>query len=170
MRYAWGKYCLAAGDATHQNTYTDANQIDFNATTQLSTENIQITFGPKVLNQDADFKNTWANGNLKKMLGNDFLKIVDIKVLYGAAASPVIAIDGNHDIVASGTIKFNQLSATTTEHEETLVIEVIDCYSQHSVIKLPIKVVATPVTAGVRGNKVGVNAGKIWDSTGTKAR
>ena len=170
VRYAWGKYCLAAGDATHQNTYTDANQIDFNATTQLKTENIQITFGPKVLNQDADFKNTWANGNLGKMLTNGFLKIVDIKVLYGAAASPVIDIDRTHDIVTNGTIKFNQLSATTTEHEETLVIEVIDCYSQHSVIKLPIKVVATPVTSGVAGNTAGVNAGKIWNSGNTMAR
>ena len=164
VTYKWGMVCTQSGSGTPgTNTYVAdkfelANKVAFGGGT-LDLANVQAYYGKKTAGVDTWMVNdNYATASLGNLLTSNYLKKVDAKLLYGGAASPIFSV-----AVTGSTVTFTQLSATTTAHEETLVIEVIDCFSQHSVIELPVSVGVAGTPAG---QSITHTTGIVVDTTG----
>ncbi|MDD6042985.1 MAG: hypothetical protein PUB87_04430, partial [Eubacteriaceae bacterium] len=112
-------------------SYTAGSEVALTGALDLST--VKVKYGLKA--QVAGISYT----TLKDLITYGYLKLIDAYTsangVKNAYIKPVVKDDGSFD-------GFNQVAEKTIDHNETLVLKVVDCFNYKQTIELPIQIVS----------------------------
>ena len=130
-----------------------------NTTKNFTLKNILTHVGVKSGVTDVPGNDT-AGSNLETWIKQDYLKVLYTYTVQGGIKNPYFA----PSIDAEGNITFTQKVAKTVDHEESLVIGVVDCHNNKTEITVPVRVVSSyNTTESANGVNISENSWSIND-------
>ena len=130
-----------------------------NTTKNFTLKNILTHVGVKSGVTDVPGNDT-AGSNLETWIKQDYLKVLYTYTVQGGIKNPYF----EPTIAANGTITFKQKVAKTVDHEENLVIGVVDCHNNKTEITVPVRVVSSyNTTESANGVNISENSWSIND-------